>query len=239
MKILGIIPARGGSKGVPGKNIKLLGGKPLIQYTLESAQQSKLITKVIISTDSNEIALCTKKLGGEVPFLRPESLSLDTTPTLPVIEHALHFYSDQGIHFDAVCLLQVTNPFRVPGFIDRAIIQFMDKDCDAIISVLPVPSEFNPHWIFEPNANGFLQIATGEEKIISRRQDLPTAYFRDGAVYLTKTEVVLQHHSLYGHTLRYLENDPQWHVNIDTFEDWKAAEDKVGKYIERCVELQG
>lgn len=235
MKILGFIPARGGSKGVPGKNIRVLGTKPLIQYTLEAAQQSKYLSHSIVSTDSELIAAGVRKLGGHVPFMRPASLALDNTPTLPVIQHALHFYLEQGESFDAVCLLQVTNPFRLPGFIDQAIECFMEKNCDALISVLPVPTEFNPHWTFETAPNGFLKIATGEEKIIARRQDLPPAYFRDGSLYITRTKVLMEQNSLYGTTLGYILNDPTWYVNIDTPDDWKEAERKVEKYTEQCA----
>lgn len=237
MKILGLIPVRGGSKGVPGKNIKILGTKPLIQYTLDAAQQSKLISRCIVSTNSQEIADCVKKIGGHVPFLRPDSLALDNSPTLPVIQHALNFYLEQGETYDAVCLLQATSPFRTPGFIDEAITRFIEMECDALISVLPVPTEFNPHWTFETSGNGFLKIATGEEKIISRRQDLPPAFFRDGSVYITKTDVLLKEGSLYGQTLGYIQSEPMWHVNIDTLEDWKEAERMVEKYNERCARL--
>jgi CMP-N,N'-diacetyllegionaminic acid synthase len=228
---------RGGSKGVPGKNIKILGTKPLIQYTLDAAQQSKLISRCIVSTDSQEIADCVNHIGGHVPFLRPDSLALDNTPTLPVIQHALRFYMEQGETYDAVCLLQATSPFRIPGFIDEAITRFIAMECDALISVLPVPTEFNPHWTFEPAGHGFLKIATGEEKIISRRQDLPPAFFRDGSVYITKTNVLLKEGSLYGQTLGYIQSEPMWHVNIDTLEDWQEAERMVEKYNERCAPL--
>jgi CMP-N-acetylneuraminic acid synthetase len=236
MKILGFIPARAGSKGVPGKNIKILGAKPLIQYTLEAAQQSKFLSKSIVSTESETIKDCVVALGGYVPFMRPASLALDNTPTLPVIQHALNFYLEQGESFDAVCLLQVTNPFRLPGFIDQAIERFIETKCDAMISVLPVPAEFNPHWTFEADADDFLKIATGDEKIIPRRQDLPPAYFRDGSIYITRTKVLLEQHSLYGGTLGYILSDPTWHVNIDTWEDWNEAERRVGKYNEQCAQ---
>ncbi|MCE7863988.1 MAG: acylneuraminate cytidylyltransferase family protein [Bacteroidetes bacterium CHB5] len=236
MKILGIIPARGGSKGVPNKNIKLLGDRPLIQYTIDAARQSKLLSKIIVSTDSESIAEYVKKSGDYIPFMRPGSLALDSTPTLPVIQHALQFYLKKKEKFDAVCLLQVTTPFRMPGFIDRAINRFMEQGCDALISVLPVPTEFNPHWIFEPGEQGLLKIATGDEKIIPRRQDLPPAFYRDGSVYITRTDVLLEQNSLYGCTLGYIENNPQWHVNIDTPDDWKEAERNVINYISQCAQ---
>lgn len=223
MKILGLIPARGGSKGVPKKNIKLLGDKSLIAYTIESAQQSREIHTTIISTDSDDIFQVADSLGLQPPFIRPEHLAQDTTSSLDVVQHAIAFFEDQHIFFDAVCLLQPTNPFRENGFIDQAIAKFTASNADSLVSVLPIPHEYNPHWAFEENENGFLQIATGEEKIISRRQELPKAYFRDGAIYITKTAVI-KSGSLYGNSIAYIHSNPEWHVNIDTIEDWEKAE---------------
>ncbi|WP_026944764.1 acylneuraminate cytidylyltransferase family protein [Algoriphagus marincola] len=227
MKILGLIPARGGSKGIPGKNIKLLNGKPLLAYTFESAQKSSLLSKTILSSDDAEIIQTAQELGLEVPFVRPADLADDKSPTLPVIQHALRFFLEKGENFDAVCLLQTTYPFRASGLIDKAIEKFIQMDADALISVLPVPHEFNPHWVFEPDNSGLLNISTGEKKIISRRQDLPPAYIRDGAIYLTKAKTLLEEGSLYGDSLTYFETDPSNYVNLDTFQDWQKAEELV------------
>ena len=112
MKVLGIIPARGGSKGVPRKNIRLLNGKPLLAYTAESALQAKKLSRIILTTEDEEIAEIGKRSGLEVPFLRPQNLALDTTPTLPVILHAVESIEATGETFDAICLLQPTNPLR-------------------------------------------------------------------------------------------------------------------------------
>jgi CMP-N,N'-diacetyllegionaminic acid synthase len=224
MKVLGLIPARAGSKGVPGKNIKLLGNKPLIQYTIEAAQKSALLSKIIVSTDSDLIASTVSPLGVEVPFMRPADLAQDTTPTLPVIQHALKFFETKGFTYDAVCLLQVTSPFRPIGFIDNAIRKFKATDADCLVSVLRVPAEYNPHWVFEPDNDGMLKIATGEKSIIPRRQDLPPAFFRDGSVYITTSSVILHENSLYGTRISFIESDPGFHVNIDTPDDWRKAE---------------
>ena len=225
-KILGLIPARAGSKGVPLKNIKLLHGKPLIQYTIESALNSELISKVFVSTESSEIAEISIALGAKVPFLRPMELATDTAPTLPVVVHVLERLLEEGEKFDAVCILQATSPFRPNGFIDMAIKKFIHSDADSLISVLPVPHEYNPHWIFEPSSNGYLKIATGEKKIIARRQELPAGYYRDGSIYLTKTEVLLKTNSVYGEKIDYIVSDKKYYVNIDTMEDWNNAERK-------------
>ena len=125
MKILGIIPARGCSKGVPRKNIKLLGKKPLLQYTSEIALSSDLIDTLVLSSDDDEIIEVAKSLGVEVPFKRPLNLATDAAPTLPVIQHALEYYKNIGKEFDAVCLLQTTSPFRTVEFLNKAIKKFI------------------------------------------------------------------------------------------------------------------
>jgi len=228
MNILGLIPARGGSKGIQGKNIQLLGGKPLLQYSLEAARKAKLLNKVILSSDEEDIIQIAKQLEIEVPFKRPENLAEDSSSSLEVVQHALNFYLKQGINFDAVCLLQPTTPFRKPEFIDECILKFKDGNFDSLVSVREVPKEYDPHWVFEEN-EGALKISTGEKEIISRRQDLPKAYHRDGAIYLTKTEVLLNENSLYGKNIGFVDITPFPYVNIDTPEDWKKAEEILEK----------
>ena len=229
MRILGLIPARGGSKGVPEKNIKNLGDKPLLTYTSEVALQSHYLSEVILSSDNPQIITVAKELGVAVPFIRPSVLALDTTPTIDVIIHALEWYQAQNIFFDAVCLLQVTSPFRIVSFLDAAIEKFMASGCDSLVSVQQVPPEYNPHWTFEVDSRGNLKIATGEEQIISRRQELPIVYHRDGSIYITKTEVLLRDRSLYGKSTAFIESDPELYVNIDTLADWDKAEEMIKK----------
>lgn len=230
MKILGLIPARGGSKGVPRKNIKSLNNKPLLEYTTSVALASDLLTTVVVSTDDDEIMSVAKTLGAQVPFQRPKELSNDTATSLSVVLHALEFYEKQGIFFDAVCLLQVTSPFRTVDFLNEAIVKFIKQDADSLVSVLEVPHEYNPHWTFEVDASGTLQIATGEQQIISRRQELPKAYHRDGSIYLTKVSVLKNQQSLYGEKISYIESPKEWYVNIDTMEDWNKASIMAQQY---------
>ena len=224
MRILGIIPARGGSKGIPRKNIKILGGQPLLKYTWDVASKSKYLTTVILSTEDDGIMEVGKSLGVPIPFKRPTSLSEDTSTSLDVIKHALNFYEQKGEPFDAVCLLQVTSPFRTVSFLDEAIKKFIDSKSDALVSVLEVPHEYNPHWTFKADSSNQLSIATGEQKIITRRQDLPKTYHRDGSIYLTKASVILNESSLFGNSLSYILSNKNTHVNIDTMEDWNKAE---------------
>ena len=227
MRILGLITARGGSKGVPKKNIKLLNGKPLLAYTIEAAKKSKFITEIVLSSDDDGIIQTATNLGLNVPFKRPSELAQDTTSSIDVVAHALQFFESKGVFFDAVCLLQPTSPFRKEGFIDAAIEKFTKQNTDCLLSVLQVPHEYNPYWTFVENANGTLNIATGEKEIIKRRQDLPPAFFRDGSIYITKTQVIKEKHSFYGESISYIESDPAFFCNIDTLKDWELAEEKV------------
>jgi CMP-N,N'-diacetyllegionaminic acid synthase len=223
MKILGLIPARGGSKGVPKKNIKLLGRLPLIEYTINSAKESKFLTQIVVSTEDEEIGIAAEVAGYKPPFVRPIEFALDTSTSLEVVQHAIAYFESQSVFFDAVCLLQPTTPFREKGFLDKAIENFIVSKADSLVSVLEIPHEFNPHWAFEEAEKGLLEISTGDKKIISRRQDLPKAFHRDGSVYITKTEVI-KNGSLYGNSIAYIENNPKLHVNIDTMKDWERAE---------------
>lgn len=194
-----------------------------MEYTGEAALKSKFLSRVILSSEDKNIIEAAEKIGLEIQFLRPHELAQDDTSSLAVIQHALNYFTQKGEQFDAVCLLQPTTPFRKEGLIDRAISKFMEGDYDSLVSVREVPAEFNPHWLFEEK-NGSLKISTGEEEIISRRQELPKAYHRDGAIYLTKTEVLLEQNSLYGKNIGFIDTTRDPYVNIDTPEDWEKAE---------------
>lgn len=223
MRVLAIIPARGGSKGVPKKNIKLLGGKPLIEYTIKDAKSSKFLTEIVVSTDDSEIAFAAEIAGFKPPFIRPIELALDNSTSITVVQHAVDFFEKQNVFFDAICLLQPTSPFREKGFIDNAISKFIESKADSLVSVLPVPHEFNPHWTFEITENNLLKIATGETEIIPRRQELPKAYHRDGSIYISKVSIIKKG-TFFGESISYIESNPDFYVNIDTIEDWKKAE---------------
>lgn len=194
-----------------------------MEYTINSAKESALLTQIIVSTDDEEIAIAAEVSGVKPPFIRPAEFAQDTSTSLDVVQHAINFFESKNIFFDAVCLLQPTNPFREQGFIDRAIEKFIATKADCLVSVLPIPHEYNPHWAFEESEDGLIKIATGESRIISRRQDLPKAFHRDGSVYITKTDII-KNGSLYGNSIAYIESNPEFHVNIDTMKDWETAE---------------
>lgn len=225
MKILGLIPARGGSKGIPRKNIKRLHGKPLINYSIEAGLACPLIDQLIVSTEDQEIARISEAAGAMVPFLRPEALARDQSPSIDTIIHALEFFVSKNEMFDAVCLLQPTVPFRDGKDLQAAIEKFIASDADSLISMREVPHIYNPHWAYEQDAeSGFLKTVIDEELRITRRQDLPKTYHRDGSVYLTKTNVVLKQRSLYGKKIIHHLMSASPNINIDTLEDWNQAE---------------
>jgi CMP-N-acetylneuraminic acid synthetase len=224
MRFLGLIPARGGSKGVPRKNIKLLCGKPLLAYTAEAALASRRLSRVILSTEDEEIAEVGRSYRLETPFLRPNELARDETPMLPVVQHAVRFLEDSGEHFDAICLLQPTNPLRTADDIDGCIQLLEISEADAVVTVLPVPHEFNPHWVYFESAEGWLRLSTGEASPIPRRQELPPAFHREGSVYVTRREVLMEQNSFYGSRLLGYKMNNERSINIDTPEDWQRAE---------------
>jgi N-acylneuraminate cytidylyltransferase len=224
LKILGIIPVRGGSKGIPGKNIKILGDKPLFLHVANDAKSCNKISRLIVSTEDTEIARVAQENELDIPFLRPKELALDTTPTLPVILHVIETLEKQGEYYDAICLLQATSPFKPKGFIDSCIDKFAKAGADSFISVLTVPHEYNPHWIFEPDDTGNLRIVTGDTELVPRRQELPTAYYRDGSVYITSVPFLKSNKKLVGGKISFLPSDPTYYCNLDTMADWNKAE---------------
>ncbi|RME93225.1 MAG: acylneuraminate cytidylyltransferase family protein [Bacteroidetes bacterium] len=225
MRILGLIPARGGSKGIPGKNSKMLAGKPLIAYTIEAALRCSSLARVMVSTDDEGLAAISRSYGAAVPFLRPAALATDSSPTIDTVVHTLRYYQEIGEAYEAVCLLQPTTPFRTAQDIERAIQHFQEAKTDSLVSVREVPHAYNPHWVFLADSDTkTLRIATGDAQIITRRQELPKAYYRDGAIYLTKAKVVLEQASLYGRSIAYVVSESPHAVNLDTPEDWAKAE---------------
>ena len=223
LNVLGVIPARGGSKGVPRKNIKPLGDKPLIYYTIKAAQESQ-ITDLVVSTEDDEIAQISELFGVRV-LKRPPELSQDDTPTLPVIEHVLDVLKKEGKSYDAVYTLQVTTPFRSSADINQAIALLASSDADSIIGVVPV-GDAHPARI-KKITHGFLADFAPEIEG-SRRQDLEPAYLRNGAVYLTRMQTIK------GGSLRGAKQKPyvmpkERSVNIDDPLDFALAEAVLSK----------
>jgi len=221
MKILAIIPARGGSKGLPKKNIKILGDKPLIAWSIESAKRSKQITYTIVSTDSPEIKEVAMSYGANAPFLRPENLSSDFAESKDVLIHAIDFYIKQKTFFDFIVLLQPTSPFRKDNDIDKAIDKAIDTNADMVVSVKETSS--NPYYVlFEEGKNGYLE--KSKTSNYTRRQDCPPVFEYNGSIYVIKTSSLLKKDSLvFNKTVKYIMDDLH-SVDIDNEIDFAFAE---------------
>ena len=224
MRVLGLIPARGGSKGIPRKNLRVVAGSPLISYTIESALAAKTLARVVVSTDDDEISEVAGSLGADVPFRRPADLARDETPMVDVLVHAIEQLGGTDA-YDAVCLLQPTSPIRSGGLIDACVRAFEDATTfDSLVTMRRIPDEHHPSWAFSIDGDGALKLASGESEPPTARQTLAPAYHRSGALYLVRSAVLLEHHSLYGkRSLGYVLDDAE-HVNIDDPSDLDAAE---------------
>lgn len=223
MKILGIIPARSGSKGIKNKNIKLLKGKPLIFWTIKTALKSKL-NNLIVSTDSLKIKKISEKYGVNVPFLRPANISKDNSKSIDVIKHAIKFYKKKKINFDAIMLLQPTCPFRNVNDINNSIdILKKRKDICSVISLQKVES-FHPARMKFLQKNIIKDPNFIKEKEANSRQKLKQVYLRSGLIYLTKTKIILEKNSLQGNKSFGLITPLSRSLNIDNINDFRLAE---------------
>lgn len=186
--ILGIIPARGGSKGIPRKNIRCLAGKPLIAWTIEEARKSKYIDRLILSSEDDEIIKVAREWGCEVPFVRPAELAGDDVPGSLVVIHAMNTIVEK---YDYIVLLQVTSPLRTVEDIDNAIRYCIDQGAPVCASVCLV--QHSPYWMHTVTRGNRLRPLIKQQRIIDRRQDLPEVYMENGAVCIARTEYLLQH----------------------------------------------
>jgi len=219
---LGIIPARGGSKSIPRKNARLLAGKPLIAWTIECALRSKRLNQVIVSTDDEEIAGIGRKWGARVPFIRPFELAQDDTPTLPVIQHAVTWLeSTEGYIPEIVILLQPTSPLRRTEHIDQAVELLLYAGADSVACVCL--SEYSPYWMKRIEGNRMLAFLSDAPEY-TRRQDLPPVYRLNGAVYVTRYEVLMRQKRILGEDTRAIVMDAESSIDIDSRLDFKIAE---------------
>jgi CMP-N-acetylneuraminic acid synthetase len=222
MRVLGVIPARGGSKGIPGKNLRPLAGRPLLAYTVDAARASRRLSRVVLSTDDEATAAAGRALGIEVPFLRPAALAADDTPMLPVLVHAVDALAPAGFIPDAVVLLQPTSPLRRAGDIDAAIELLDGSGADSVVSVVEVPHQFNPLSVMTLDGGRLKPFAPGP--LVTRRQDKPPVYARNGPAVLATRRDLLAAGSLYGDDCRPLVMDPEASVDIDSPVDFEYAE---------------
>ena len=216
-RFLAVIPARGGSKGVPRKNIKLLAGKPLIAWTIEAAKRSKYITTTIVSTDDEEISTVAIEYGAEVPFIRPAYLAEDDTPGVAPILHAL----EQCPEYDYIVVLQPTSPLRTAEDIDGVIEKMLENDGDFCVSVAETSQ--SPYWMYTLNKDDVMQPLI-DSPLVVRRQDLPKSYSLNGAVYVAKVKELKKTESfITSDTIAY-EMPEERSFDIDTITEFKICE---------------
>lgn len=222
MNFLAIVTARGGSKGLKGKNIKELCGKPLINYTIDAAMKSKYIKRVVVSTDNEDIAKVAKKAGAEIPCMRPEDLATDNASSIDVVLHMINYLKEtENYNPEFIILLQPTSPLRDYKHIDEAIEKLLKTDMDAIVSVCE--SEVNPYWSNIFNGEK-LEYFIEEGKKITRRQDLPNVYRINGAIYAIKTNVFIEEKTFEPESLTGYIMSSKDSIDIDEALDFKLAE---------------
>ncbi len=226
-KVLAIVPARGGSKSIPRKNIRLFAGHPLLAYSIAAGLQAKSVDRVLVSTDDAEIAEVARRYGAEVPFLRPAALAQDDTPDLPVFEHALKWLdSHEGDRPEVIVQLRPTSPLRPPDCVDRAVQILADNpQADSVRGV--VPASQNPYKMWRIGDDGQMQPLLREgfdEPYNMPRQSLPTTYWQTGHIDVIRTAAILEKGSMSGNIILPLLLDPAYAVDIDTLRDWEKAE---------------
>ncbi|MFC1498519.1 cytidylyltransferase domain-containing protein [Verrucomicrobiota bacterium] len=226
--ILGVIPARGGSRGVQRKNVRLVNGRPLIQYAIECALSCDCLDNVVVSTDDEEIAEIARKVGADVPFIRPSDLARPETPMLPVLKHALieaeKFYKKT---FDAVVLLDPTGPLRIVDDVEGAIKLFKDKQCDAVVS--GNSAHRNPYFnMVKKDESGLASLVCEPEKPVGRRQDAPVVYDLNTVVWVFSRAMILEGKRLPENAYLY-EIDVSRAVDLDTERDFKFLEFLLGE----------
>jgi N-acylneuraminate cytidylyltransferase len=228
-EVLAIIPARGGSKGIPHKNIRNFAGFPLIAYSIAAAKQSETVTRVILSTDDEEIAEVARRYGAETPFMRPPELAQDNTTDLPVFQHALQWLIDrEGYHPDVVIQLRPTSPIRPRTILDDAVRLLLEHpEADSVRGV--VPAGQNPHkmWRIDPvshQMSSLLAVDGIVEPYNAPRQILPPVYWQTGHIDAIRPAVILEKGSMSGSVILGLLIDPRYTVDIDNFYDWQRYE---------------
>jgi CMP-N,N'-diacetyllegionaminic acid synthase len=221
--IFGVIPARGGSKGIPRKNLAPLAGRPLLAYTCDAARASRTLTRVMVSTDDAEIAAVAARHGVEAPFLRPAALAADDTPMLDVLVHLLSALAEQAYTPEVVVLLQPTSPLRRAEHIDAAVQLLTSSGADSVVTVIDVPHQFTPSSLMY--REGDRLVPAGGAPGPLRRQDKPRLYARNGpAVVAVRAAVIAGQRTLYGADTRGLVMSRQDSLDVDEPFDLEVAE---------------
>jgi len=232
---LALIPARGGSKSVPRKNIKQFLGKPLIAWTIEVARASGVFGRVISSTEDEEIAEIAKAYGAEMPFRRPGELAEDTTPTAPVVRHAIEWLRDrEGWTPECVMILEPTSPARRAFHIREAADLLVQTDADSVASVSELPHHYNPEKVLRLGTDGVLTGLAGvhAKDMIHRRQDLPKYFAFNGLIFACKVDVLFSEPpTMWGEKVFGYVADQKYNLDIDTAEEWRIAEVRMEEIL--------
>jgi CMP-N-acetylneuraminic acid synthetase len=225
-QVLGLVPARGGSKGIPGKNIRPLAGRTLLDYTAHAAATSTVIDRLVLSTEDPGIAAEGARAGLEVPFLRPAHLAADDTPMLPVIEHAVAALESAGWSPEIVVLLQPTSPLRRPTHIRAAVEELRASGADSVVTVVELPRHLSPDYVMRIE-DGRLVPFLEPGATVTRRQDARPAFVRDGTVYAFWRRTLRETGSLYGRVCRPLVVPAAESLTLDSEDDWLEAERRL------------
>lgn len=220
---LAIVPARGGSKGVADKNLRLLAGRTLLDYAAGAARESQVVDRIVLSTDSEEIAAAGREAGLDVPFMRPAALAQDDTAMLPVIVHALAELARTGWAPEYVMLLQPTSPLRRGSHIAAALSQLTTSGADSVVTVVEVPRHLSPDYVMRIEGGALRPFLPGGARV-TRRQDARLAYSRDGTVYAFRRDTVERFGDIYGDRCLPLVIDSEESLSIDSQADWDRAE---------------
>jgi N-acylneuraminate cytidylyltransferase len=228
-EVLVIIPARGGSKGIPRKNIRDFAGYPLIAYSIAAGLQAASVTRTIVSTDDEEIAAAARQWGAETPFMRPADISQDQTQDLPVYEHALRWLAEhEAYHPDVVVQLRPTSPVRPAGCVDAAVKLLLEHpEASSVRGVIPAGQNPFKMWTIDAESGqmkGLLQVPGMAEPYNAPRQALPPVYWQTGHIDAIRPKVILEQHSMSGTAILPLMIDPQYTVDIDNPSDWARSE---------------
>jgi N-acylneuraminate cytidylyltransferase/CMP-N,N'-diacetyllegionaminic acid synthase len=227
-QVLTVIPARGGSKSVSHKNIAPAAGKPLIAWTIETALDCSVLNRVIVSTDDEEIANVARRHGAEVPFLRPAELARDETPGIEPILHAVRWLDrNEGYSPDYVMVLQPTSPLRTAEDIEAVVQLAQKKQADGVVSVCP--ADHHPYWMKRISEDGHLVDFLPMERSYHRRQDLPSVYASNGAIYLVRRDVIMEQETFYTDQTYGYVMPPNRSLDIDTPWDLSLARLILGK----------
>jgi len=222
--VLAIVPARGGSKGVPGKNVReLTPGRTLLHYVADAVKDAVRVDRVVLSTEDDAIARVGRAAGLEVPFMRPRELAADDTPMLPVVRHALEQVSAGGWMPEYVVLLQPTSPLRRWKHIDDAVSLLITEAADSVVTVVEVPKHLSPDYVMKIDG-GVLRPFLLEGARVTRRQDVRPAYYRDGTVYAFRRDTIDRFGNIYGERCVPLPLDARESLSIDSPEDWARAQ---------------